>query len=191
MDYHYQCEVWKRHKRFISTEKYKKLITEFSKALIDTDYSKSCICLFGVFGNGKTTLLNAFDKAVRYMDKNHNIFQEDMQTMHKRFDPVVMDAKQLARLCTKDIEEYEKLIDCNILCIDDCGTEPTLIKNYGTDYAPVADMLEYRYSRQLFTIITTNLLPTEFYDKYGGRVKDRFQEILYKIVSENESYRPL
>lgn len=189
IDYHYQVEVWKRHKDFVRTAKYDKMITEFCQNITSTDMSTFGIVLFGLYGNGKTTLLNAFDEAVRHLDKNYNAFSDDMAVTHKRYDPIVMDAKTLARQCAKDEDTYIKTIDSNILCVDDVGTEPREVLVYGTPYAPVADMLEYRYSKQLFTIVTTNLKPAEFFDKYGGRVKDRLPDMMTRIVSENESYR--
>ena len=189
INYHYQVEVWKRHKQYTETESHVKMLNEFVKALVNPDLSKFGIVLFGLYGNGKTTLLNAFDNAVRYLDKQHNAFAEDMATTHKRYDPQVLNAKELARLCVKNEDEYAKLMDCNILCIDDCGTEPKEIMNYGNPYAPVADILEYRYEKQLFTALTTNLRPDDFFSRYGGRIKDRIPDALVRIVAENESYR--
>lgn len=186
---HYRVEVWKRHKQYAETAKHTKLIDEFAKALVCGDLSKFGVVLFGLYGNGKTTLLNAFKEAVAYLDKHHNAFFEDMKETHKRYDVNVIPARELARLCVKNGEEYDKMMDCNVLCIDDCGTEPKEVMLYGTPYAPIADLLEYRYEKQLFTVVTTNLLPDDFFTRYGGRVKDRLPDALIRIVAENESYR--
>ena len=45
------------------------------------------------------------------------------------------------------------------------------------------------YSRQLFTIVTSNLHSEERKLKYGTRLCDRFNEMLIKMVFTNDSYR--
>lgn len=54
---------------------------------------------------------------------------------------------------------------------------------------PVIDLIEYRYDRQLTTFVTTNLAPEEFKDKYDVRIADRFNEMIHKIVFQDENYR--
>ena len=49
--------------------------------------------------------------------------------------------------------------DVDVLGIDDLGTEPSEVSDYGNVYTPVIDLLTKRYEEQLFTIITTNLTP--------------------------------
>jgi DNA replication protein DnaC len=42
---------------------------------------------------------------------------------------------------------------------------------------------------QLFTIITTNLTPSEIREKYGDRIADRMNEMMVKIIFNNDTYR--
>ena len=49
--------------------------------------------------------------------------------------------------------------DIDVLGLDDLGTEPSEVLDYGNVYTPVIDLLTKRYEEQLFTIITTNLTP--------------------------------
>ena len=46
-----------------------------------------------------------------------------------------------------------------------------------------------RYDEQLYTIFTTNLTPAQLEEKYGRRTVDRLNEMVEKVVFENESYR--
>lgn len=48
-------------------------------------------------------------------------------------------------------------MDKEILAIDDLGTEPREIIEYGNVLSPIIDLISYRYEHQLPTIITSNL----------------------------------
>ena len=76
-----------------------------------------------------------------------------------------------------------------MLGIDDLGTEPLEVLDYGNVLNPVVDLLMKRYDEQLFTLITTNLRPQEIREKYGERMADRFNEMMEKIIYKNVSYR--
>ena len=69
----------------------------------------------------------------------------------------IVDAKYIAYLCKNSYETYRKLTSADMLGIDDLGTEPSEVLDYGNVYTPVIDLLTKRYEEQLFTIITTNL----------------------------------
>ena len=76
-----------------------------------------------------------------------------------------------------------------MLAIDDLGIEPAEVMDYGNILNPVIDLISYRYNEQLFTIVTTNLNPKQIRDKYGDRIADRFNEMMKKVIFENDSYR--
>lgn len=76
-----------------------------------------------------------------------------------------------------------------MLGIDDLGTEPSEVLDYGNIYTPVIDLLTKRYEEQLFTIITTNLTPQQIRRHYGDRIADRLNEMVKKIVFNNCTYR--
>lgn len=83
-----------------------------------------------------------------------------------------------------------------MLAIDDLGTEPTEVLDYGNVLSPVIDVIEHRYNKQLFTFITTNLVAnsedekiTTIRKKYGVRIADRFNEMLHVIIFKDISYR--
>ena len=100
-----------------------------------------------------------------------------------------MDAKYIAYLCENNYEAYRKLISTDMQGIDDLGTEPSEVLDYGNVYTPVIDLLTKRYEEQLFTVITTNLTPQKIREHYGDRIADRFNEMVKKIVFSNGTYR--
>ena len=63
---------------------------------------------------------------------------------------------------------------CGCLVIDDLGREHFTDKGFGIaewDY-----LIDRRYSEKLPAIITTNLAPDEFVEKYNNRILDRLKE---------------
>ena len=101
-----------------------------------------------------------------------------------------MDAKDVTQIA-KDYDDLQELRSEELLAIDDLGKEPTEVLDYGNVLNPVIDILEYRYNRQLFTVVTTNLTPKEIREKYGARIADRFNEMLHVIRFQDISYRKL
>ena len=69
------------------------------------------------------------------------------------------------------------------------GTEPREVMEFGNVYTPLIDLISTRYEEQLYTIFTTNLTPAQLEEKYGKRIVDRLNEMVEKVVFENESYR--
>ena len=57
------------------------------------------------------------------------------------------------------------------------------------DYTPLIGLITTRYEEQLYTIFTTNITPAQLEEKYGKRIVDRLNEMVEKVVFENESYR--
>ena len=76
-----------------------------------------------------------------------------------------------------------------IMIVDDLGTEPREVMEFGNVYTPLIDLITRRYEEQLYTIFTTNLTPAQLKEKYGKRIVDSLNEMVKKVVFENESYR--
>ena len=140
------------------------------------------IMLCGGCGNGKSTMLKAFQQLLNslHIPKPDNDGTCGIQ---------IVDAKYIAHLCKNNHEAYRKLISVDMLGIDDLGTEPSEVMDYGNVYTPVIDLLTKRYEEQLFTIITTNLTPQQIREHYGDRIADRLNEMVKKIVFSNGTYR--
>ncbi len=146
------------------------------------DSSKFGLLLCGNVGNGKSTFVKAFQQLLNQL----NLRSEDNRDYWKIR---IIDARTAAYLCKSDYREWEELGRLPMLAIDDLGTEPLEIQDYGNIMSPMVDLLTRRYDKQLFTIVTTNLMPKEIRPKYGVRIGDRFNEMMVKIQFENDTYR--
>lgn len=143
---------------------------------------KPGLLLCGLCGNGKTTLAKAIQSIVRWTVENELGY-------NNRVEPKFRTAKEIVRLLRTNAKEYEKLFTEEMLIIDDLGEEAKEVMMYGMIDTPIVDLVCERYSRRLFTVITTNLNTDEITVKYGIRIADRFAEILTSIIFENDSYR--
>lgn len=76
-----------------------------------------------------------------------------------------------------------------VLAIDDVGTEPAEVVDYGNVIEPITELLEARYARGLFTLVTTNLTGKELRQRYGVRLVDRMNEMMHVVVFKNGSFR--
>lgn len=153
-----------------------------------TPNAKFGLMLCGLYGNGKTTLAKAIAYLVEYVTEREHGFTH-------RSCMQIITAKNICRLCAagekfkEQLDAYEALFKAPMLVIDDLGEEPMEIMVYGMIHTPLIDLISERYSRQLLTIITTNLNTDEIKAKYGPRIYDRFKEMLTSIIFENDSYR--
>ena len=175
------AEVEYRHRTFYSNEHLEKQLHEMAHWLTSPS-SHFGMMLCGGCGNGKSTMLKAFQQLLNslHIPKPDNDGTYGIQ---------IVDAKYIAHLCKNNHEAYRKLICVDMLGIDDLGTEPSEVMDYGNVYTPVIDLLTKRYEEQLFTIITTNLTPQQIRDHYGDRIADRLNEMVQKIVFSNGTYR--
>jgi DNA replication protein DnaC len=175
------AEVAYRHRSFCTNEYLEKQLHDMASWLTSPS-SHFGILLCGGCGNGKSTMLKAFQQLLNYLHipKPYNDGTYGIQ---------IVDAKYIAYLCKNNYESYRKLISVDMLGIDDLGTEPSEVMDYGNVYTPVIDLLTKRYEEQLFTIITTNLTPQQIRGHYGDRIADRLNEMVKKIVFNNATYR--
>ena len=146
-------------------------------AFLTGDSSKFGLIFLGTSGNGKTTLLKAIQQSMNFLSKQ-GMCDEGV---------VIVDAKDAAGV--RDAKERHTMRSRPILAIEDMGREPTEVLDYGNVLNPIIDLLEYRYDEQLFTIITTNLNPSEIRTKYGARIADRFNEMFERVIFQNQTYR--
>lgn len=175
------AEVEFRHRTFCSNDDMENQLHDMAKWL-SSPSSSFGILLCGGCGNGKSTMLKAFQQLLNllHIPKAYNDGEYGIQ---------IVDAKYVAHLCKTNHEAYRKLISVDMLGIDDLGTEPSEVMDYGNIYTPVIDLLTKRYEEQLFTIITTNLTPQLIRSRYGDRIADRLNEMVEKIIFKNDTYR--
>lgn len=143
----------------------------------------------GLYGNGKTTLMLAMCNLINWL------FDSAFGKKEKRVR--VMKAKEIAWLAVdkNTRSDFEKLYNEEMLAIDELGEEPATIISYGMPFTPIRDLLEERYARQKFTLVTTNLVENkekkifQIKEHYGARVVDRIREMMKIVPFHNESYR--
>jgi DNA replication protein DnaC len=144
-----------------------------------TDGSKPWLFLSGTPGTGKTTMLTAIYKTL-------GCFARGMET--KKFV-----ASDMPVLFTDNYElTVSRLLQgnwCRYLLLDDIGTEPATFKDYGREYAPFAKIVEARYTRRLPMVMTSNLEPSDIFERYGYRTYDRFSELSKVVTFSGQSYR--
>ena len=176
----YESEVRFRHRNYQADAATKGNIAAVAELLCDE--SKFGIMLCGNCGNGKTTMMYAIRNLINYLSRMGAI-----TIGNTRPELEVMDAMSIVKRAKDD--ELMNIATKQMLGIDDLGNEPAEVMNYGNVVNPLAELLEIRYKRQLYTIVTTNLIPKQIREKYGARVADRLNEMFGVVIFKNSTYR--
>lgn len=174
-------EVRNRGMETILDDDTKAHILEAARWLVNP-IGKPGLLLCGLYGNGKTTLARAIQHFVQWVTEAELGYDGREQVYFHT-------SKQILRSFMEKYDEYEVLLKRRMLIIDDLGEEPKEVMKYGRIETPIIDLINERYEKRQFTIITTNLNTDEINAKYGKRIYDRFCEILDSIVFTNDSYR--
>ena len=177
----YQAEVERRHKVFERNEHFDAQLNLIAKYL--TGGSKKFGLMFcGLCGNGKTT----WAKALQLLVSGLNL-KNPINNLYYVFP--LCNAKDLALRSKGNYNDWRNVMRYQLMIVDDLGTEPREVMEFGNVYTPLIDLITTRYEEQLYTIFTTNLTPAQLEEKYGKRIVDRLNEMVEKVVFENESYR--
>lgn len=175
------AEVEYRHRNFVCSADMQDQLSQMAHWLT-TETSRFGILLCGECGNGKSTMLKAFQQVLNFL-KIPDQYGTGCRGIR------IVDAKYIDYLCRNKYPDFLKLAGTDMLGIDDLGTEPREVNDYGNVFTPVIDLLTRRYEEQLFTVITTNLTPQQIRAYYDVRVADRLNEMVEKIIYRNGSYR--
>ena len=177
----YQAEVERRHKVFERNEHFDAQLNLIANYL--TGRSKKFGLMFcGLCGNGKTTWAKALQLLVSGLSLKNPI-----NNLYYVFP--LCNAKDLALRSKGNYNDWRNVMRYQLMIVDDLGTDPREVMEFGNVYTPLIDLITTRYEEQLYTIFTTNLTPAQLEEKYGKRIVDRLNEMVEKVVFENESYR--
>lgn len=141
---------------------------------------KRGLLLCGNCGTGKTKLMQALSNLFAY-------YLCDRNKLH------VYSAAEIVRMSvSKDEQEmviYGGMKKWNYLGIDDLGTEPVSVKNWGTESSPLIDLIYQRYNNMRVTVLSTNNNMEMIRNVYGERIFDRICEQYDRIVFNFQSFR--
>lgn len=174
-------EIELRHGVYIPSITVDSNINTIAEWLTSTDRQFGMI-LCGKCGNGKTTLMRAVCTVINFLHIRDEFYNTTCSIS-------IVTAKDVARMSKDESAKFRQLCKMRMLAVDDLGTEPSEVMDFGNISNPLVDLLETRYNDQNFTMITTNLTPEQLREKYGERVTDRFNEMMKKIVFTGDSYR--
>lgn len=177
-----ECYIDEVIRRGLTFQDDKATVEHLSKAAkwIVGNY-KPGLLLYGSVGNGKTTLVRAIIRLIGILYAS--------SYSSERKGVATVSALELANIAKQETGRFDTLKAAELLAIDDVGVEPSIIKVWGNEISPFVDTIYYRYDRQLFTLMTSNLSEEQLADKYGERIADRFTEMFDKIHFENKTYR--
>lgn len=168
---------------------------------------KPSLLLYGRPGTGKTTMARAFQTmAKRLRDSFGPAAINRLQLEAKAFFPpeVVREferkesavivptyttAVAVADMAKDHRDKYEQVSELSFLIVDDIGPEPWRVNSFGTEYLPIAELLQRRYDLSLPTVITTNLDDAKLIEAYGARILDRLNEMCERIGYGARSFR--
>jgi DNA replication protein DnaC len=138
---------------------------------------KNGLMLRGTPGTGKTNLVYSIAEFI-FRSCNHWM---EVITGRDLVEAVTGENKAvLGRIVNKDI-----------VCFEDIGTEEPRVNTMGTHKYPFADYFSRRYELRKVTIVTTNLPPSRIEELYGIRIRERMQETLNDVVLTGKSKRTL
>lgn len=186
-----QADVIRRGREFLYSEQLQDQVGLVAKWLT-SENPKHWLLLCGNCGNGKTTMIKALGTALSLMKvPTLDEYGYEYSNNNQNSRPVlkIYNAVDIFNEERKGYESFKKFSLTPMLGIDDMGIEPVQGSNYGNAFAPIVELLTRRYEEQLFTVISTNLDPSEIYGHYGERIADRFNEVAEKVVFRNGSYR--
>ncbi len=158
---------------FTSYDQMRNILHKTKKFTEAFDKEGGNLLFYGETGLGKTFLSNCIAKAL--LDTGHTVLY---QSAIHLFEEVCADVRMKKNLRPDSQDTYRYLYDCDLLIIDDLGTEYT--NSFVS--SELYDILNTRMRAGKSTIISTNLNLQELTDRYSDRITTRiFAE--YKVFS--------
>lgn len=146
------------------------------------------LLIIGGVGTGKTTMMQVYSCIMKNKNNTPCFEVKDSHSIVREFL-----TKGFATIDKYSSEHYFVRGNPKGLCIDDLGMEDSKSKSFGNDANVMEQILYERYKRfisdGMITHGTSNLNAAALGEKYGARVKDRFNEMFNTIILNGESLR--
>lgn len=152
-------------------------ISDFPAYLQGSTSGKGNILFYGMTGVGKSFFSSCVAKEL--LDMGYAVLYTSAGTMFEQIGDVVMNKYQLPG--SQDF--YQAVTNCNVLIIDDLGTE--MSNNFTNTY--LYTLMNDRLLRRKATIISTNLSLTGLQNRYSERISSRIFDsyLIYLIYGED------
>ncbi len=136
------------------------------------------LIFYGAPGVGKTFLTHCIAKEL--LDSGHSVVY---LTSLGLFDILELQIFGKNREAHQNVQQIQDLLQCDLLIIDDLGTE--LTNNFTN--SQLYHFIEERHVHKRSTILSTNLPLQEMHDRYGERIFSRFTGYYHfcKVVGED------
>ncbi len=147
------------------------------------------LLLYGTVGSGKSTLARAICELIGIL--HDSPLRSERLVVARTSAPELVELRtpRETRTGADGEERFARLRSAPLLFVDDLGVEATAVRAWGNCLTPLIDLLYYRYDRQLFTLVTTNLDRQAIETAYGVRIADRMTEMFDRIAHTGPSYR--
>ncbi len=152
-------------------EQMKKNLNAIRKYCRDFGKSRENLLLIGETGTGKTHISTAIAREI--INLGYDVIYDSVQNIIADFED-----DKFRRGYNDEELKSEKYLECDLLIIDDLGTEFTT----QVTVACIYNLLNTRYNKGLTTIISTNLSHDELARKYEDRIYSRIVGIGTKVV---------
>lgn len=161
----------------------KEFVSIAQSAGVDNPSLEKGIMLCGVFGTGKTWMMELFKSNQRQcfdivtakeISEEYRIYKQDKSKNYE--DPLHRFLIQTKNAFEDPSVFYQPFSG---MCIDDIGTED-LKNSFGNKKNVIGDIIEIRYTEKIFGPCfhaTTNLTADQIDQYYGGRVRSRMRQM--------------
>lgn len=130
------------------------------------------LLIIGSTGTGKTHITTSIAKVV--ISKGHAVIYDSIENILSDFE----EDKFRSGYTPKE-PKSEKYLECDLLIIDDLGTE--FASQFSTSC--IYNIVTTRQNKGLSTIISTNLSPKDLAERYDGRIYSRIAGNDYQILA--------
>lgn len=158
-------------------ENMQKIVADAKSFTENFDTTPRSILIYGNTGVGKTFLTNCIAKEL--LDSAHHVVYMTSHGLFETFESHRFNHEDT----TEDASLYDYIFRCDLLIIDDLGTE---LSNSFTN-SMLYTCLNERQLRQKSTIISTNLSLEQLRDRYSERIFSRItgNYTLWKLIGKD------